>query len=128
MPRPVSLSRTAHSPRLRHVANAAIVTFTGAMDETSAHACGAIVDAALTSRPRLVVADLSRADVVAASVPLLTWMQHRVRAAGARFAVAGLSARARVLLAQAEGAPALALYPDIPTPPPWGSGGGAVLI
>jgi len=107
---------------VRYLAPLAVVALAGPMTDAdeSEHRRG--IDAALTLSPAVLIADLSRATLEVASLPLLSRLHGRVTATGARFAVSGLTGRARELLSLTEQTRDLAVYPALPTPPPWSEG------
>ncbi len=86
-----ALVSPAAAPRVRLLADAAVITLVGPVDAATTDSCRCSLEQALEARPSVVVADLTRAELVLESIALLTEVHHLVTEAGARFAVAGPS-------------------------------------
>ena len=128
MPESPTPPATVCTTTVRLTANAAIVAFFGPMDCAALASSRESVESALAARPDVVVADLTRAVLTVESLALLAQLHRRVTLTGARFALAGLSTRARALLAAARVTPPYLVYPAVPTAPPWADSRPAAYI
>ena len=128
MPHDSALVSAVHGPTVRLAANAAIIAFTGPLDDLAAESFGPSLATALKAHPSVVIADLSRAELATESVRPLTLLHHLVTQAGPRFAVAGPSGKAREVLAQVRVTPAVQFYPAVLTRPPWSGTGVAAYV
>jgi len=100
---------------------AAVLVLAGALDHgtavpsgASVHAVLAGLDAVLTPRPRMVIADLTAFEVSRFGVGLLGLIRRRAARAGVRVVLVGLSSASESLLGEAR---CSALYPTYPTVP-----------